>query len=201
MSEDQGDAVIREMIERLNRGDERAARDVFETYGPYLRMVVRRRLTSPLRTKLDSEDIVQSVWADLLDVFREGGDRFPDAEKLRAFLVRATCNRLIDRHRQHATSLRREHSSSDVPFEIFAAGKDDRPSEAIQADELWERMVATCPPAHRELLRMKRDGLPLAEIAARSGLHPSSVRRIFYDLARRLGVPKAARVDEATPRA
>jgi RNA polymerase sigma factor (sigma-70 family) len=198
MNDERGDAVIREMIDRLNRGDERAALDIFETYGPYLRMVVRRRLSSPLRTKLDSEDIVQSVWADLIDVFRAGGDRFPDAEKLRAFLVRTTCNRLIDRHRQHATSLRLEHPASDVSIDGLAAAREDRPSEAIQADELWDRMLGSCPLAHRELLQMKRDGLALAEIAERSGLHPSSIRRIFYNLARRLGVSQVARGDEVT---
>jgi RNA polymerase sigma-70 factor (ECF subfamily) len=51
---------------------------------------------------------------------------------------------------------------------------------------LWEEMLALCPPAHHELLRLKRQGLRLAEIAARTGLHPSSVRRILYDLARQL---------------
>jgi hypothetical protein len=29
-------------------------------------------------------------------------------------------------------------------------------------------------------------GIPLAEIATRTGFHESSIRRIFYDLARRL---------------
>jgi RNA polymerase sigma-70 factor (ECF subfamily) len=46
-------------------------------------------------------------------------------------------------------------------------------------------MLALCPPAHHELLRLKRQGLGLAEIAARTGLHESSVRRILYNLASR----------------
>jgi DNA-binding IclR family transcriptional regulator len=33
---------------------------------------------------------------------------------------------------------------------------------------------------------MKRQGCSLAEIAAKTGFHESSVRRILYDLARRL---------------
>jgi hypothetical protein len=55
----------------------------------------------------------------------------------------------------------------------------------VQAEDLWEQMLALCPPAHHELLRLKQRGLPVAEIAARSGLHESSVRRILYDLERR----------------
>jgi DNA-directed RNA polymerase specialized sigma24 family protein len=54
----------------------------------------------------------------------------------------------------------------------------------VQAEELWEQMLALCPPAHQNLLRLKRAGVPLAEIAARTGLHPGSVRRILRNLAK-----------------
>jgi RNA polymerase sigma-70 factor (ECF subfamily) len=47
-------------------------------------------------------------------------------------------------------------------------------------------MLAQCPQGHRQILRLKRQGLPLAEIADRTGLHEGSVRRILYDLARRV---------------
>jgi DNA-directed RNA polymerase specialized sigma24 family protein len=59
-----------------------------------------------------------------------------------------------------------------------------RPSEVAQAEELWQEMLARYPPAHQELLRLKREGKSLAEIAEQTGLHPSSVRRILYELAR-----------------
>ena len=66
------------------------------------------------------------------------------------------------------------------------------PSEVARGNELWDQLLALCPPAHHELLNLKRQGLPLAEIAARTGLHPSSVRRILYDLAKRLAVAQAS---------
>ena len=77
-----------ELIERLNDGDVVAAERAFLAYEPYLRMAVRRQLTGPLRSKLDSMDIVQSVWADVLGRFREAGWRFADRSHLRAFLVK-----------------------------------------------------------------------------------------------------------------
>ena len=61
-----------------------------------------------------------------------------------------------------------------------------RVSETVRADELWRQMLAVCPPAHYELLNLKRQGASLAEIAAKTGLHQSSVRRILYDIARRV---------------
>ena len=51
--------------------------------------------------------------------------------------------------------------------------------------------MSLCPPAHREILEWKGQGVPLGEIAARTGLHESSVRRILYELAQRLAAVRA----------
>ena len=57
------------LLEKLTRGDARAAEEVFLAYEPHLRLVVRRYLSPALRAKFDSGDIVQSIWADLLRGF------------------------------------------------------------------------------------------------------------------------------------
>jgi RNA polymerase sigma-70 factor (ECF subfamily) len=77
--------------------------------------------------------------------------------------------------------------------------RQPHPGEVLQADDLWERMLALCPPEHHELLRLKREGLRLTEIAARTGMHEGSVRRVLRQLARRLvfdGPGPAAASDE-----
>ncbi len=174
------------LFDLLARGDDEAAASVFRTYEPYLRMVVRQRLTPRLRAKFDSGDIVQSVWVDVLDHVREGARRFEGPAQLRNFLVRATINRFIDRIRTHrrAVALERPMASNEVGQVADARGSS--PSQVEQAEDLWRRMLELCPPPHRELLRMKRRGLPNAEIAARTGLNPGSVRRILAQLAARL---------------
>ncbi|MBY0522454.1 MAG: sigma-70 family RNA polymerase sigma factor [Gemmataceae bacterium] len=171
------------LLDKLCTGDDAAAEEVFRAYEPYLRVIVRRMLPPPMRSKFDSVDVVQSVWADVLRGFREGGWRFSTSVQLRAFLVKATRNRFIDRARQNRAAVQRQQPLSD---EALIPDDVDTPGELVQAEELWDRMVTLCPPAHRELLQLKRQGCSLAEIAERTGLHPSSVRRILYDLARRL---------------
>ncbi len=179
-----------ELIERLNDGDIVAAERAFLAYEPYLRMAVRRQLTGPLRSKLDSMDVVQSVWADVLCRFREAGWRFTDRSHLRAFLVKVARNRLIDRRREHHRAIEQERSLNELRSHELPRADQPRPSEVAQGHELWERMLQKCPPAHREILRLKRQGFPLSEIAMRTGLHEGSIRRILYDLARRLAVPR-----------
>jgi RNA polymerase sigma factor (sigma-70 family) len=188
MSTDPLDALL----EKLCQGDNGAAAEVFVACEPYLRMVVRRQLPAQLRAKFDSVDIVQSVWADVLDGFRGAGWRFTDAAHLRAFLVKITRNRFIDRYRKHRPALEHEQPLDETRLAEGPVTHDDLPGETAQADELWEQILLLCPPAHREVLRLKRQGCQLAEIAERTGLHPSSVRRILYDLARRLAMKQRA---------
>jgi RNA polymerase sigma-70 factor (ECF subfamily) len=180
------DEPLQELLERLGSGDLEAAAVVFRAYEPYLRKVVRRQLPATLRAKFDSTDVVQSVWADLLEGFRDRGWRFPDANHLRAFLLTATRHRFIDGARRHGTAVDREISLEVLPPTVLPERHDERPSEVAQANELWERLLALAPPEHRAVLELKRQGLSAAEIAGRTNLHEDSVRRILRDLASRL---------------
>jgi RNA polymerase sigma-70 factor (ECF subfamily) len=174
------------LLQQLSGGDAEAAQRVFLTYEPYLRMVVRRQLTPALRARFDSLDIVQSVWADLISGFQAGRWRFNSPEQLRAFLVKVTRNRLIDRARQQQKSLRLEQRLEASELHELPQPRPPDAAGQLEADEVWQRLLALCPPQHRGLLELKRQGLPLAEIAAQVGLHEGSVRRILYDLAARL---------------
>jgi RNA polymerase sigma factor (sigma-70 family) len=175
------------LLEQLCNGDEASAEQVFLTYEPYLRLVVRRMLPVRLRAKFDSVDVVQSVWADVLVGFREAGWRFATAGHLKAFLLKVTRNRFLDRVRQQRVPLAHQRSL-DADGIDHPSPSDHQPSELAQAGELWERMLALCPPHHQRLLELKREGCTLSDIAERTGFHPSSVRRIFYDLARQLAL-------------
>src|SRR5262249_10920206 len=142
----------------------------FRRFAPFLRQVVSRQMPPGLRSKFDSEDIVQSVWRTLLQNFRKGGRQFADAEHLRAFLIHVTRNRLKDRVRQQAPSAARERSLAELDSVQLPTADEPRPSQRAQRRELWEQILALCPPERRELVKLKRDGFSLDEIAAQTGL-------------------------------
>lgn len=184
------DESLEGLLKRLHEGDLSAAEAVFRIYEPYLRMVVRRQLSASLRPKFDSLDIVQSVWVDVLQGFREAGWRFPDPAHLRAFLIKATRNRFIDRMRQHRLALEKEEPGAAALLSDSRADPGETPTAQLHAQELWEKLLKECPPNHRDVLHLKRQGHSLAEIAERTNLHPGSVRRILYDLAARMTLGK-----------
>jgi RNA polymerase sigma-70 factor (ECF subfamily) len=178
-------ASLDTMLEKLSTGDSEAAERVLRDYEPFLRAMVRRRLTAPLRSKFDSMDVVQSVWADVLTGFRDKKREFSDRAHLRAFLARVTYNHFVNHCRRHSPELKHEQPFYEDESPELRPSDQPRPSQLAQADELWSQLLEMCPPSRREVLELKRQGLPLAEIASRTGLHEGSVRRLLYDLAKR----------------
>jgi RNA polymerase sigma-70 factor (ECF subfamily) len=165
------------LFDRLRAGDLGAAEQVLLAHEAELRVIVRRQLSRRLRAKFDSIDVVQSVWARVLRAFRDRGCQLVSTAHLRHFLVRVARNCLTDRLRHYRPALACERPLT----EAVSAGRA-APDEA-QANDLWERLLALCPAEHHELLRLKRQGLPVPVIAARTGLHEGSVRRILRQLA------------------
>jgi RNA polymerase sigma-70 factor (ECF subfamily) len=179
------------LLEKLAQGESQAAERVFRDYEPFLRAMVRRRLTPMLRVKFDSMDVVQSVWADLLERYRRSGWRFTDHEHLRAFLARVTYNHFVNQCRQNRLALEHEQPMAAEESPAQPVSGQPRPSQVAQADELWATLISLCPPSHRAILELKGQGVPLGEIAVRTGLHESSVRRILYELAQRLAAVRS----------
>lgn len=176
------------LLAKLSTGDEAAAEQVFRTYEPFLRMVIRRQLSPRLQAKFDSVDVVQSLWADLVEGFRRRQWHFENAHQLRAFLITAARNRFNDRYRRHRRSLEREQqffgNGQQEPF----VSDDPSPSEMVQAADAWENLLKLCPPEHRKLLELKRQGATLADLVTETGLHEGSIRRILRLLARKMSV-------------
>ena len=174
------------LLGRLNAGDELAVKQLFVAYEPFMRMVIRRHISGALRAKFDSADVVQSVWVDFVDGVQKAKWTFDNVDQCRAFLVKMTRNRFIDRLRKHGDAVRREVSLPFQSSDALPADRGPRVSENFYADELWQQMIQACPAAHRELLTLKRQGASIGEIAERTNLHESSVRRILYEIARRV---------------
>jgi RNA polymerase sigma-70 factor (ECF subfamily) len=187
------------LLVKLTHGEEAAAERVFRDYEPLLRSMIRRRLTPALRAKFDSMDVVQSVWADVLETYRNQGWQFTNREHLKAFLAKVTYNHFFTHCRRNGAALKREQPFPDEESRALPPAGMPRPSQFAQAEELWERMLRACPPTHREVVLLKRQGLRLEEIAARTGLHEGSVRRILYEIARRLAVERVRPDSAANP--
>src|SRR4051812_332701 len=87
------------LMEKLRNQTEGAAEELIERYGPAVVRVVRRRLRKGLRSKFDSMDFVQSVWATFFATPAQQFD-FDDPESLIKFLTKVARHKVVDAVRE-----------------------------------------------------------------------------------------------------
>ncbi|HEY2787309.1 MAG TPA: sigma-70 family RNA polymerase sigma factor [Fimbriiglobus sp.] len=171
-----------DLLDRVNRGETEAAEALFRAYTPYLRAIVRRHLSDRLRPQFDSIDVVQSVWVQVVRQLGKDGWKVDSESQLRGLLATIARRRLVSRVR------RTDDPADVVNWDDRPQDRYSTPSETIQAEDVWTKLLRLCPPDHQAVLRLKRQGVPLQEIARRTGLHEGSVRRILRRLARDLAM-------------
>jgi RNA polymerase sigma-70 factor (ECF subfamily) len=176
------------LLAQLCSADMAAAEKIFVAFEPYLRKTVRRHIPGPIRAQIDSAEIVQSVWENVLRGFREAGWRFIDADHLRYYLFVTTRNRLFDCIRHHQRAGDREEHFDEGNYGHEPPSPQPNAREILQADELWDWILANCSAEHRPILELRQQGLSLAEIGKRTGRQPDSVCRILRTLARQLAL-------------
>ena len=185
------------LLEKLCQGDMAVAKKFFLACEPYLRKVVRQRLPARLQSKFDSADIVQSVWADLLHGYRAGAWHFADLKDVFKPFSSRSRNRFNDKFRKLNMAIAREQGFADLHTSEMPVSPKSDVVQVLQAKELWEQMLAQCAPEHRDLLRLKRQGMTMDELVASTGLHAGSIRRILRNLARKLALREGALDDRS----
>jgi RNA polymerase sigma factor (sigma-70 family) len=184
------DGELVEFLQRIQAGDEGAARELLQRFEAEVRLVVRRQLPRLLRSRFDSLDFLQSVWGSFFRRMRTAPTEFEDSRHLVAFLARAAKNKVIDEYRRSASrkhDMHREEPlwidgrrAKDVPDPI------DSPSEIAQAHEAFGRLRDLVPEEKRSILEMKAQGLSSKDIGERLGISERTVQRVLEDLRKRV---------------
>lgn len=176
---------FQDFVERAQRGSDRAARELFEQFGPHIIRVVRRKLDKKLRPKFDSADFMQSVWAAFF-ADREKKLTFESPAALLAFLTSLARNKVVDKSRQRLGTLKynvaREHSLEQTARANEPAARQPTPSQIAIAKERWERYIKGQPERNRQILDLLCQGHTHQEIATKLGLNEKTVRRLVRKL-------------------
>ncbi len=174
------------LLRRAMDGDQDAWKQLFRENEELMRRVLRNRIPSSLRRRLDPEDLMQSAF---LVLSQHGPDlELVDARSFHAWLAKVLLNKLRDRIRKLARATRAGASETRPPTEIVEQHPDDGPSleEMAQKVELMARMyerILVLQPIDRDIVLARYvDQLSWAEIAKRTGLAPSTVSKRYNEL-------------------
>jgi RNA polymerase sigma-70 factor (ECF subfamily) len=178
---------FRDLMQRVRDGSEDAARELLDRYGDHILRVVRRKLHRELRSKFDSVDFVQAVWASFFaDVPQQGSFDRPQA--LIAFLVTLAQNKVIEVVRQRMKT-QKYNINREKPLEAASpdadgavASRDPTPSQVAIANDEWRRLLAELPDRYQRMLVLLREGHTQKDIARELGVNEKTVRRVLEKL-------------------
>src|SRR3954464_13401561 len=111
MSESPDNQRFRMLMRAAEDGSEEAARELYETYVRYVLRCVRHRMWHRLRSKFDSQDFVQQVWASFFDD-RGSLPEIQTPEDLIAYLRAMAENKVASEGRQRCQPKR------DISLEV-----------------------------------------------------------------------------------
>lgn len=145
--------VFDRLMDRLRRGDEEAAAAVFHRFARRLIALARSQLDSWIRTRVEPEDVIQSVFRSFFTRFASGQLQIDDWDNLWTVLTLITVRKCVNRIEfWQATKRdpRREAplaAESDWPAEALA--RDPTPLEAAILSEVVEQLMKTASARDR----------------------------------------------------
>jgi RNA polymerase sigma-70 factor, ECF subfamily len=164
-----------DLSERAAGGDAASLDALLARYLPQLHAYVHARLSSDVRARESSMDVVQSVCRDLLA--ERGRFDFRGEERFRDWLFTSALNKIRDKHRFHQAARRdlRREAVEEADFGLTLARNLLSPSQDAIAEETVAAVrgaLEALSPDHREVITLARIvGLPhrvIAEVLERS---------------------------------
>ncbi len=179
---DQG--LIRAFLE----GDQDAATALYQRYADQLRVVAVRQSSASLITRIDPDDIVQSVFRTFFR--RLTSDRYeaPEGDNLWKLFLVIALNKIRKNaiyHKAAKRDVRQTISLGELPV---AHNKDEATEQTDESElqSIIAEMLAELPESSRDIIRLRIDGLPVNEIATATGRAKRSVERVLQQFRNQL---------------
>ena len=139
-----------QLMERYRSGDKSAAEELFKRYGHHILHVVRARLIKKLRSKYDSIDFTQAVWASFFMTTPAQLD-FETPEKLINYLTTLARNKVIMEIRTRLRAKRDIYRENSLDGSAVVTNEDlidpnPSPSQVLMADEKKQGILELAGP-------------------------------------------------------
>jgi RNA polymerase sigma-70 factor (ECF subfamily) len=172
------------LLDLLRLGDADAARQVVDRYVDRLLLVASRRISQRLASRVDPEDVVQSVFRTFFKRLQEGQFVFSGQDDLCKLLVRITLHKTL-RHIAFHKAAKRDPGLETEQGEHHRARLlaliDQEPTPEAKAaflDQL-DHFLNQLGPEQRSILEMRLQGYSNEEISQKLGIYDRKIRRVI----------------------
>ncbi|MBN67881.1 MAG: hypothetical protein CME32_01195 [Gimesia sp.] len=177
-----------DLLGQVKKGDQRAAARLYERFAVQLISKARKRLGSVAKSKLDPEDVVQSVYRSFFNRVNQGQFDLENWESLWSLLVTMThrkCGRKVEYFFAEKRDVRKEIvpevqlDNSDSVQQFEAIARDPSSEEATILMETLQQLLAGFKPVEREILSLKLQGYSQIEISNQVGRSERTIHRVL----------------------
>ncbi|MGE3808331.1 MAG: RNA polymerase sigma factor [Gemmataceae bacterium] len=177
------DEKTSKLVARWRGGDEQAAAELFRRYASRLTALARQKLSSKMASRVDAEDIVQSVYRSFFAAARQGRYELERGGDLWRLLVGITLHKVHGQVKRHHTGKRSVAKEQVLHSDARAMGLEARllaqqpgPSEAAALADEVDRLMRRLSALQRRVLELRLQGYNLEEIAAAAACSERTVR-------------------------
>ncbi|MCU0963185.1 MAG: ECF-type sigma factor [Pirellulaceae bacterium] len=163
------------LVERLQRGSQEAASEVYQRYAQRLCQQIERRIGQHLQGRVEAGDVVQSAFRTFFRRAANGEFTIDHTCDLWHLLLTITLNKVRGQAEHHCAKKRDPRREQRIGFHVFPddIGSEPSAAEAIALDDELESLLARLEGTEAEIVRLRLAGLRGADIAAR--MHCSRV--------------------------
>lgn len=176
------------LVARAKEGDSKALEALYRLYQQRLNAAVKQNIGRKLKSRVETQDLVQSVWKDVLSDMN--GFEYRGHNSFFQWLSTRILRKIQDKGR-YFTSKKRDmqkeqpilRESALTKEDEMRAAKDPTPSQAVLVDEKLKKLMGLLdhlPDPQRQTLVLRlRDELSFDEIARILGKSSGAVRQLY----------------------
>lgn len=171
----EGDGTL---VVRFVEGDRAAASEIYRRYVRRLHALARSQASPAVAARVETEDIVQSIFRTFFRRAAQGAYEVPDGEELWKLFLVIAMNKIRNLAAFHTAGKRDVRKTMGGDSVEQARESDDEHSAQVLKmviDDMLERL----PADSRQIVRDRIDGLEVAEIARKAGRSKRTVERVL----------------------
>lgn len=181
-----------ELVQRWREGDQQAATILHERYLTRLLNLVGRHLADKFNSRLDPDDVVQSVFRSIFRLTREGRFEFEGDSDFWKLLLTMALNKVRNTVRHHQAGKRTPaaesvSTSADGVDGYIVNRLSSQPTieEIVSFADMLEQVLQQLEPEQQQLIQYRIEGFTQKEIAEKLGVDDRTVRRMFANIRNR----------------
>lgn len=184
-----------ELLRQLQHSENDAANEVVSRYASRLVALARARLSKRFQSRVDPEDVLQSVFRTFFRRQREGEFQLEGWDSLWSLLVVITlrkCGHQVERLQAGKRDVRREATVGAMEGDSGAEGEwqleahEPQPEEVAALTEMLEGLLSALNEQQREIVTLRLQGYTIAEVAEKVGRAERGVYRLLAEIRQRL---------------